>query len=305
MELILVFLSLLMVSTAQNLTSPKENLKKHYVCPKYFVRIARRCYFFSRNAVTWQEAFYQCRDKNSNIAIIKTANQDRRIRKILHRPIHATKERWLGGMYNWKQMKWLWAASGKPLTYQGFANQNFTENQNWHCIVMDPALDYKWNTKPCIEKKPYICHKKAEVLTKTNNFFEYAGSNDLNEILPSNGESNGIPSNLQKLSGDIQFKNAGHGIARYTRREKRRKKNRRRKKIGNTTILLHRPKYKYMNQRERRYPTNITNRTSNVNSNVPTETIKYQIYKEENKIGSSLYPKPIVEEYSYVRNNSV
>lgn len=61
--------------------------------------------------------------------------------------ILAFQERWLGGMYNWKTMKWIWATTGKTLTYQGFYKQNFTEDQRWHCIIMDPTENYKYVAK--------------------------------------------------------------------------------------------------------------------------------------------------------------
>lgn len=76
------------VIVAHNATNSNTPTKKVYLCPKHFVRVGRRCYFFSKNAATWQEAIHKCQDRQSSIAIIKTANQDRRIRKILSRPTH-------------------------------------------------------------------------------------------------------------------------------------------------------------------------------------------------------------------------
>lgn len=54
-------------------------------------------------------------------------------------------ERWLGGLYDWEQMAWKWAASGKPLTYQAFGKTiDDKEELRWHCIIMDPRLQYRY-----------------------------------------------------------------------------------------------------------------------------------------------------------------
>ncbi|KAL3282920.1 hypothetical protein HHI36_006078 [Cryptolaemus montrouzieri] len=299
MKCLLILLSVLTAIAAQNAhNSDVQPTTKTYVCPRRFVRVGRRCYFFSKNSATWQDAYHQCRDRKSNIAIIKTANQDKRIRKILFRPTHAIRERWLGGMYNWKQMKWLWASTGKPLGYHGFASQNFTESQKWHCIIMDPALDYKWNTRPCIEKKPYICHTKSKVVTRTD-ISKNDPDRNLNEIPASNFQYQKIPANLKAYSSDLQFKTNENDVPRISPRQKRRRNNRRKKKIANTTLLLHRPKYTALDSRDIKFHS--TNRTVDGNQTIPMETIKYEIYKEEPPLKNSLYPKPIIEEYSFMR----
>lgn len=287
MKRILILFSLFIVIIAQNATNSDTPIKKIHICPKNFVRVGRRCYFFSRNSVTWQEAIHKCRDLHSSIAIIKTANQDRRIRKILSRPTHAIHERWIGGMYNWKKMKWLWATTGKALTYQGFYSQNFTEVQKWHCIIMDPAVKYKWNTRPCVESKPYICHTKSKVVFRKPN----ADKKYSNDILLINNEIGG-PANLKEYPSDFRSGNQNDAPI-IPSRPKRRRKNRR-KKIDNKAILLHRPNYVALNTADG---------ASNGKQNISMDTIKYEIYKEDTKMTNSLYPIPIVEEYSFVQKN--
>lgn len=57
----------------------------------------------------------------------------------------ASHQRWIGGMYDWEQMMWKWPSSGKEIKYKGFSrvNQEKEENLQWHCIVLDPHLQYK------------------------------------------------------------------------------------------------------------------------------------------------------------------
>ncbi|KAJ8964446.1 hypothetical protein NQ314_004905 [Rhamnusium bicolor] len=70
------------VACAQELPE-KRPVKRSYVCPPKFVRQGHRCYFFSKEPATWQDAHFHCRDMHSNIAIIKNANQDKLIRNFL------------------------------------------------------------------------------------------------------------------------------------------------------------------------------------------------------------------------------
>lgn len=50
-------------------------------------------------------------------------------------------ERWIGGIYDWKQLKWKWGVSEKPMKYEGFPRSKRAEqNLQWHCITTDPLI---------------------------------------------------------------------------------------------------------------------------------------------------------------------
>lgn len=55
-------------------------------------------------------------------------------------------ERWLGALYDWEQMTWKWAASGKPLSFQAFGEKTIDDKEQlrWHCIILDPRLQYRF-----------------------------------------------------------------------------------------------------------------------------------------------------------------
>ncbi|CAG9825837.1 unnamed protein product [Phaedon cochleariae] len=126
--------------------SERRPVKRSYVCPPKFIRQGHRCYYFSKDVATWQEAMFRCRDMHSNIAIIKNAHQDELIRRVLSKKSLDPTQRWLGGVYDWQNMTWKWAASGKLLTYSGFPESDGDtdkESLRWQCIIMDPSLEYK------------------------------------------------------------------------------------------------------------------------------------------------------------------
>lgn len=77
-------------------------------------------------------------------------------------------ERWIGGIFNWQQMAWEWGVTGEKMVFQSFGKMEpgKSERYAWHCIIMDPALKYKWSARSCVERKHYICEVPAGRLGK-------------------------------------------------------------------------------------------------------------------------------------------
>ncbi|ERL85484.1 hypothetical protein D910_02903, partial [Dendroctonus ponderosae] len=140
--------------------------QRSYVCPPNFIRLSHKCYFFSKEKLTFHDAFFKCRSLHSNLAIIKNSNQDKHIKKTLSSRTVEPLERWLGGRFDWQKKQWQWAASGKPLTYNGF-DSSFNQTQEslqWQCITIDPAFQYRWNSRSCYQERNYICQKKLRTI---------------------------------------------------------------------------------------------------------------------------------------------
>jgi hypothetical protein len=143
---------------------PEEDMKKMYVCPPDFVRNGNSCYFFSTHMATWQEAHFECKDRDSELARLEKGWEDRNMRSYLNKPELAHLERWIGGIYNWETKRWVWGATGRRVGYQGFSRRSPTEDPKWHCIVMDPVMMYKWGIRSCVHRKHYICEKPLQVV---------------------------------------------------------------------------------------------------------------------------------------------
>ncbi|RZB40372.1 uncharacterized protein BDFB_007250, partial [Asbolus verrucosus] len=278
----------------------KKIPKRSYVCPPNFVRLSHRCYYFSKEPATWQDAYFQCRDLHSNLAIIRNSNQDKLIRRTLNRKTLAPLERWLGGLYDWEQMTWKWAASGKPLVYQGFSQMEAEDKEKlrWHCIIVDPNLQYKWNTRSCLEQKHFICHTKIKIVTskgkkKLQRQYNANKYNKLNEIpVPT------LPEDLQYNATYLKGHHpngVNYNKAQFALKPKQRKRrNRRRKKKVNV-------------QQDSAY--NLTDsgaidarkKNKEEKGDLSNERIKWKTYYKDSTL-NPLHPKAIVEEFNYVKH---
>ncbi|CAH1368182.1 unnamed protein product [Tenebrio molitor] len=133
-----------------------------YLCPRKFVPIGKKCYHFSNDLATWHDAHFSCSSLNSSLAIITRPQQELAVRRYLNRGSDGKHERWLGGRYNEKTGKWVWGENGKPLVFHGFSRMNANDRRwEWHCIVVDPAVQNKWSAKGCFEKERYVCQRSA------------------------------------------------------------------------------------------------------------------------------------------------
>ncbi|KAF0762929.1 snaclec coagulation factor IX/factor X-binding protein subunit B [Aphis craccivora] len=141
--------------------------KLMYNCQNKFSKFGSNCYYLSKETATWQEAFYECNNlaKGSKLVVLAKEVEDHNIRKFLKYRKNETKERWIGGIYDWSQDQWKWAASGRKIRYNRFETiQNFNNNRNdqWQCLSLDPSIDYKWNAQSCLQKKNFICETKPQ-----------------------------------------------------------------------------------------------------------------------------------------------
>ncbi|XP_044007321.1 uncharacterized protein LOC122851877 isoform X2 [Aphidius gifuensis] len=159
-----------------NIYSPSINREKdgqdfdgirRFACPYGFFRLKRNCYHLSAKIARWIDAYHDCRDKNSTLAVLDKKGKDRQLRKYLMSEQFTKLERWIGGIYNWLQMSWKWGETGEKIEFENFSRLNNSELNNnpkeyaWHCIVLDPTDKYKWNPRICLQQKHYICEVPA------------------------------------------------------------------------------------------------------------------------------------------------
>jgi hypothetical protein len=292
------------VASAQELNNTttvkpvKKVPKRSYVCPPHFIRLSHRCYYFSNEAATWQDAYFQCRDLHSNLAIIRSANQDKLIRRTLNKKSSAPVERWLGGLYDWEQMTWKWAASGRPLAYQGFSQMEPEDKEKlrWHCIIVDPKLQFKWNTRSCLEQKHFICHTKIKIVTnkgkkKLLRQYKVNKYNKLNEIPVPNLPEN-VNYNVTGLKGhqpNAQFAVKPRVHRRRTRKNRRKKANVPQDSGYNSTT------HEEQTERRRRQ------KVKEEGGDLSMEKIMWKTYYKDSTL-NPLHPKAIVEEFSYMKD---
>ena len=65
---------------------PEEDMKKLYVCPPDFVHNGNSCYFFSTHMATLQDAHFECKERDSELARLEKGWEDRNMRSYLNKP---------------------------------------------------------------------------------------------------------------------------------------------------------------------------------------------------------------------------
>nr|XP_022908892.1 lithostathine-like [Onthophagus taurus] len=267
-----------------------------FLCPPNFVRTKHnKCYYFSRNAESFDQAYWSCVSKQSTLAVIRGKNQDKTLRRLLNKNKIQHVERWIGARYNWEKKKWQWAESGKLLNYTGFENTPQDTNA-WQCIILDPKYYYRWNSKSCLEKKHFICQtrlKKTNILTNYENSNSTKYDKSLNEVIPEVAH-NDIPTNFEL---NDKFKNTdfiGKTSSAYSPKP-RKNKGLRRKGKGR----------KRKNKKENK-DLSRDNETQQ-DAPIPKEgkmgkAIKYVTYHGE-AVGP-LHPRIIIEDFDFLKNET-
>lgn len=76
-----------------------------------------------------------------------------------------TEERWIGGIYDWINDQWKWAATGHKIQYNKFERIPHFDNvqdDHWQCIAINPNIDFTWTSNTCLQKKYFICESKPQ-----------------------------------------------------------------------------------------------------------------------------------------------
>ncbi|CAL1688079.1 unnamed protein product [Lasius platythorax] len=156
------------LTTNQSRTVRQHESVKRFACPVGFFRLKRFCYYLSAGTAPWRDAYFHCKDRNATLAILDRNGKDRMLRKYLMGDQFTKLERWIGGIFNWQQMAWEWGVTGEKMVFQSFGKMEpgKSEKYAWHCIIMDPALKYKWSARSCVERKHYICEVPAGRLVR-------------------------------------------------------------------------------------------------------------------------------------------
>ncbi|XP_012219595.1 uncharacterized protein [Linepithema humile] len=154
--------------TNQSTTVRQYEPVRRFACPVGFFRLKRFCYYLSAGTAPWRDAYFHCKDRNATLAILDRNGKDKILRKYLMGEQFTKLERWIGGIFNWQQMAWEWGVTGEKMVFQSFGKMEpgKSEKYAWHCIIMDPALKYKWSARSCVERKHYICEVPAGRLVR-------------------------------------------------------------------------------------------------------------------------------------------
>ncbi|KAJ3656296.1 hypothetical protein Zmor_015383 [Zophobas morio] len=185
-----------------------------FVCPTHMILVGRKCYFFSPEKASWSNAYWSCRDNKTKLAVITTKMQDNILRGFLKGTFTAEKhERWIGGIFDWKQQKWKWAMSGRVIRYKHFAKEALvtSKNNTHHCITLDPEFDNLWNSKNRLEEKHYICQAKSKSVVKYNKTLQATELTKPDATVVINAvESDNRNQTNKKIEAPVTYKTPAH-----------------------------------------------------------------------------------------------
>lgn len=147
-----------------------QTIKTSYICPKGFHSIGRNCYYFGNEQVTWTNARFQCDALNSTLLVFNSLREQNLLKGFVIQDNNRTispSEKWIDGIYDWKQQMWKWGLDGNFIKQNPFTKVKKGDDYKWSCIALNSAKNNKWVARKCTEKKSYICE------TETNVFVEF------------------------------------------------------------------------------------------------------------------------------------
>jgi hypothetical protein len=96
-------------------------------------------------------------------------NSDRMLRKYLMMNDQKRTQKWIGGIYNWENMKWQWGHDSRDMNFQAFGKMDIDKSKlKYACTAVDPTFNYRWVPKLCTEKLHYICQKNVPYVNERN-----------------------------------------------------------------------------------------------------------------------------------------
>ncbi|XP_077422540.1 uncharacterized protein LOC144052393 [Vanacampus margaritifer] len=126
------------------------------VCPRSWKNHDGQCYFFSSNAVPWEQADVNCRTIGGHLASIWDKDEQSWLSSQTEKQNH-----WIGLTDTIKGGHWTWT-DGSPFIFKGwFPGQPNNLGGNEHCGLVEGSLA-QWHDYPCSRKFKYICKRASD-----------------------------------------------------------------------------------------------------------------------------------------------
>nr|XP_006642447.2 PREDICTED: CD209 antigen-like protein C [Lepisosteus oculatus] len=136
-----------------------ENGSQEFICkacPSNWINMNSTCYYFSSDAMNWNESFFYCRFLGANLVII---NSDEKQKFVFE---HSKETYWIGLNDAAKEDTFMWV-DGTKLT-KGYWNKRQPDNhEDEDCVTINPVASFQmaWNDLKCSIKERFICEAKA------------------------------------------------------------------------------------------------------------------------------------------------
>ncbi|CAC5360534.1 MRC [Mytilus coruscus] len=139
-------------------------------CQRGWLHFGNSCYFLSDAEKNWTDAAIFCRAYNSRLASVETRAENDfltniiRLRNGLTGNLSLTSDYWIGGTDEKIEGEWIWAESGKPLTYTNWVpgTPDLHLPREEHCLEIVKWKNHvgQWNDDYCIDPSYFICEMK-------------------------------------------------------------------------------------------------------------------------------------------------
>ncbi|XP_076079012.1 perlucin-like [Mytilus galloprovincialis] len=138
-------------------------------CQRGWLHFGNSCYFISDTHKNWANSAIFCRALNSRLASVESSAENDFLTDIIRLKNGLTKrgyrsidyDYWIDGTDEIIEGQWVWAESGKPLTYTnwvpGVPEPNPRRDENCLEIVQWSTHVGQWNDDNCIDTSHFIC----------------------------------------------------------------------------------------------------------------------------------------------------
>ncbi|XP_040027915.2 macrophage mannose receptor 1 isoform X1 [Gasterosteus aculeatus] len=110
----------------------------------------------TQSALMWSQAEASCKQQGASLLSITDPHQQAYVTALLGR---SGNKLWTGLILD-PEHGWMWS-NGRPFRYLKWDSGHPLPNPGHSCGIVDPAVQYSWQSLPCSKKLGYICYSKA------------------------------------------------------------------------------------------------------------------------------------------------
>nr|QNH72454.1 toxin candidate TRINITY_DN20653_c5_g3_i1.p1 [Ceriantheomorphe brasiliensis] len=127
-------------------------------CPCGWVLYDGKCYYFSTEKKSWDDARQMCLEQHGDLASINTAQQQAFIDNQL-KCLNNDIKFWIGANDKANEGTFVWS-DGSTMSYTNWAAGEPNDNTNEDCVEI-LTKTFQWNDQQCSDINGYICRKAS------------------------------------------------------------------------------------------------------------------------------------------------
>ncbi|XP_071348975.1 macrophage mannose receptor 1-like isoform X1 [Trachinotus anak] len=110
----------------------------------------------TQSALTWPQAEASCKQQGASLLSITDPHEQAYVTVLLGRE---GSKLWTGLILD-PEHGWKWS-SGRPYRYMKWDSGHPLPDPGYNCAIVDPVVQYSWQSSPCTKKLGYICYSKG------------------------------------------------------------------------------------------------------------------------------------------------